>query len=217
MGMTECLPATRPEREFLSGMKTSSIRFARLSIGLSFYSFALVGLNSGANGVVVNVPPFRNGGFYAVADVGRVPTERCFRPTSRMNFADAVSRSSLHPHSQECHRSSSVFLRIVPQFGQVCDVLDGSTKRTVRPALAALTLVIFMNMPHPASRILLFSPAFALAPFGRYFPVASSCLGCGALTRWAIGRSSKTITWKRLTSLRDCLCRKSRRWLRILR
>ncbi|HEY7415925.1 MAG TPA: MFS transporter [Ktedonobacteraceae bacterium] len=34
-------------------MKTSSIRYARLSIGLSFYSFALVGLNSGTNGVIL--------------------------------------------------------------------------------------------------------------------------------------------------------------------
>ncbi len=64
MGMTECLPAPRPEREFLSGMKTSSIRFARLSIGLSFYSFALVGLNSGANGVVLK----SLGSYYHVGD-----------------------------------------------------------------------------------------------------------------------------------------------------
>jgi fucose permease len=34
-------------------MKASSTRFARLSIGLSFYSFALVGLGSGANGVIL--------------------------------------------------------------------------------------------------------------------------------------------------------------------
>jgi fucose permease len=34
-------------------MKDSSTRFARLSIGLSFYSFALVGLNAGAGGVIL--------------------------------------------------------------------------------------------------------------------------------------------------------------------
>lgn len=34
-------------------MKASSTRFVRLSIGLSFYSFALVGLGSGTNGVVL--------------------------------------------------------------------------------------------------------------------------------------------------------------------
>ena len=34
-------------------MKASPTRFARLSIGLSFYSFALVGLNSGTNGVIL--------------------------------------------------------------------------------------------------------------------------------------------------------------------
>ena len=34
-------------------VKDSPVRFARLSIGLSFYSFALVGLNSGVGGVVL--------------------------------------------------------------------------------------------------------------------------------------------------------------------
>src|SRR5258708_38808405 len=87
-----------------------------------------------------------------------------------MTFADAVSRSSSHPHGQECHRSSSVFLRMVPQLGQICDVLDGSTKMMVRPAHAALTLTISVNVLHPASRIDLFSPAFALAPLGKYDP-----------------------------------------------
>ncbi len=108
----------------------------------------------------------------------RVPTESCLRPRSKMTFADAVSRSSSHPHSQECHRSSNVFLRTVPQWGQVCDVLDGSTKTTLRPAHAALTLTIAVNVLHPASKIDLFNPALALAPLGRYFPF-SSCLPCG--------------------------------------
>src|SRR5579885_983971 len=133
------------------------------------------------------------GGFYAVARVGRVPTERALRPRSKMTFADAVSRSSSHPHSQECHRSSNVFLRTIPQLGQICDVLDGSTNTTVRPAHAALTLTICVKVPHPASRMLLFNPAFALAPLGRYLPVSSSCLGAGAFVRFLTCKSSKTM------------------------
>src|SRR5256714_15375436 len=110
-----------------------------------------------------------------------------------MTFADAVSRSSSHPHSQECHRSSNVFLRMVPQLGQICDVLDGSTKMTVRPAHAALTLTIAVNVLHPASRMDLFNPAFALAPFGRYFPF-SSCFAAGAFVRFLTRKSSNTKT-----------------------
>src|SRR5205814_9330119 len=97
------------------------------------------------------------GGFYAVADVGRDPTKRCFRPKSRMTCADAVSRSSSHPHSQECHRSSSVFLRTVPQLGQIWDVLEGLTLRRVRPAHAALYVHSSTKLDHPASLILLFT------------------------------------------------------------
>ena len=58
----------------------------------------------------------------------------------------AASRSGSHPHAQACHRSSNVFLRMVPQLGQIWDVLDGSTKITVRPAHAALTLTISVNV-----------------------------------------------------------------------
>jgi hypothetical protein len=111
-----------------------------------------------------------------------------------MIFADAVSRSSSHPHSQECHRSSSVFLRMLPQLGQVCDVLDGLTKMTVRPAHAALALTIRVKVLHPASRIDLFNPAFVLAPLGRYWPVSSSCFGFGCFVRFAVCRSSNTMT-----------------------
>lgn len=111
-----------------------------------------------------------------------------------MTFADAVSRSSSHPQAQECHRSSNVFLRSVPQLGQICDVLDGFTKTTVRPAHAALTLTISVNVAHPASKIDLFNPAFALAPLGEYAPVASSCLGFGRFVRLAVCKSSKTMT-----------------------
>ena len=110
-----------------------------------------------------------------------------------MTFADAVSRSSSHPHAQECHRSSNVFLRMVPQLGHICDVLYGFTQMTVRPAHAALTLTISVNVFHPASKIDLFNPAFALAPFGRYFPF-SSCFGAGAFVRFLTRKSSNTMT-----------------------
>src|SRR5258708_14488631 len=99
-----------------------------------------------------------------------------------MTFAEAVSRSSSHPHAQECQRSSKVFLRIVPQLGQVCDVFDGFTKTTVRPAFAALTTTICVNVLHPASKIDLFKPALAAAPFGRQVPFPS-CLGLGVAVR----------------------------------
>src|SRR5581483_10740975 len=111
-----------------------------------------------------------------------------------MTFADAVSRSSSHPHSQECHRSSNVFLRMVPQLGQICDVLDGFTKITVRPAHAALTLTIPVNVLHPASRILLFNPAFEARPLGRNLLVSSSCLGAGARVKFLTCKSSNTMT-----------------------
>jgi hypothetical protein len=107
------------------------------------------------------------GGFYAVADVERVPPESAWCPRSKMTFAEAVSRSSSHPHTQECQRSSKVFLRIVPQLGQVCDVFEGFTKTTIRPALAALTTTICVNALHPASKIDEFKPAFAAAPLSR--------------------------------------------------
>ncbi len=96
-----------------------------------------------------------------------------------MTCAAAVSRSSLHPQGQECHRSSNVFLQSVPQLGQICDVPFGSTNMIVRPAHAALTLTICVKVLHPASRILLLSPALAAAPLERYLP-CSSCLGTGA-------------------------------------
>lgn len=45
-------------------MKDPSIRFVRLPIGLSFYSFALVGLNSGAGGIILK----SLGTYYHVGD-----------------------------------------------------------------------------------------------------------------------------------------------------
>ena len=75
----------------------------------------------------------------------------------------------------------------------ICEVLNGSTKITVRPAHAALTLTISVNVLHPASKIDLFNPAFALAPLGKYCPF-SSCFGAGALVRFFTCKSSKAMT-----------------------
>jgi hypothetical protein len=51
--------------------------------------------------------------------------------------------------------------------------MNGFTKMTVRPAHAALTLTISVNVLHPASKILLLSPAFAAAPNLRKNPKKS--------------------------------------------
>ena len=58
----------------------------------------------------------------------------------------------------------------------ICEVLKGSTRITERPAHAALTLTISVKAPHPASKIDLFNPAFALAPLGKYCPFSSCTL-----------------------------------------
>src|SRR5437899_1274901 len=65
-------------------------------------------------GLAVNVPRSETGSFYAVARVGRVPTESCWYPASRIFFAALVSLSSSQPHVQLCHRSSRVFLTTAP-------------------------------------------------------------------------------------------------------
>jgi hypothetical protein len=77
---------------------------------------------------------FRYGGFklfyhIEARTVGRVPTENCLCPRSRMTFTEAVSRPSSHPHSQLCHRSERSFLRTFPQLGQIWLVLCGETLR----------------------------------------------------------------------------------------
>src|SRR5437870_2188395 len=61
----------------------------------------------------------------------------------------------------------------------------------LRPAHAALTLHSCLKAPQPASKILFVKPLFALAPFGRYCPVFSSCLGLACFVRFPIGLSSK--------------------------
>jgi len=65
-------------------------------------------------GVIMTYPHTECEGFYAVADVGRVPPTSCFLPKFRMLIAAFVSLSNSAPHSQECHRSPSVFLTTAP-------------------------------------------------------------------------------------------------------
>src|SRR5207237_4298949 len=124
---------------------------------------------------------------------GRVPPKTALCPSLRMLTAALVSLSSSVPQLQLCHRSDRSFFTSAPHPEQICDVLNGFTKMTVRPAHAALTLTISVNVLHPASRIDLFNPAFALAPLGKYCPF-SSCFGAGALVRFFTCKSSKAMT-----------------------
>src|SRR6266852_5669983 len=110
-----------------------------------------------------------------------------------MSFAELVSLSSSVPHEQLCHRSDRSFLTTAPHPEHRCDVINGLTKMTVRPAHAALTLTISVKVAHPASKILLFSPAFAAAPLGRYCPVSSSCFAFGRFVRFFVCKSSNTM------------------------
>src|ERR1700716_812861 len=79
--------------------------------------------------------------------------------------------------------------------GQVREVLGGSTGIRLRPALSALCARMPRNTPQPASWMLLFSPAFAAAPFGRNAPaLPGSGLGFGARTMFAMLNRSCAIT-----------------------
>src|SRR5450759_5750846 len=88
------------------------------------------------------------------------------RPIRKMAMAELWSRSSSVPHEQECHRSSSVFGLMAPQPLQIWLVYLGETSSTREPASSALFSQCCTNCAHPASRILLFRPAFAAAPLG---------------------------------------------------
>jgi hypothetical protein len=68
-----------------------------------------------------------------------------------MSFAELVSLSSSVPQLQLCHRSDRSFLTTAPHPEQSCDVMNGFTKTTVRPAHAALMLTISVKVAHPAS------------------------------------------------------------------
>jgi HSP20 family protein len=65
----------------------------------------------------VKYPMRKRRGFYAVAGVGSFRAS-VFFPSARMLTAALTSRSISAPHSQECQRSSSVFLRTAPQLEQ---------------------------------------------------------------------------------------------------
>src|SRR6266536_2049278 len=106
-------------------------------------------------------------------------------PGRRMFFAALWSRSREQPQEHSCHRSSKSFWTIAPQPLHVWLVYLGETNSTREPAHAALLSTICWNLPQPASKMDLFRPALALAPLGRYCPVASSCLGLGRLLMWA--------------------------------
>lgn len=106
----------------------------------------------------------------------------------------------------------------LPQRWQPTLVPAGFTSTTRRPASAALPVRMVVNWAHPASRMLLFSPAFAAARFGRKAPAfPRSGLGTGRLVIPAGCRSSSAITSHSLTSARAVLWWKSRRRLRALR
>ncbi|SRR6266487_2882652 len=145
----------------------------------------------------------------ASGDVPSLRTMRSFyrglpcwlRPSRKMLMAALVSLSRTAPQcTHVCVRSDKSLCGPSSRHcEQICDVLYGFTKMTVRPALAALTTHICVNMPHPASCMLLFNPAFALAPFGTYFP-SSSCFGFGRFVRLAVRRSSKAMIWYWLTN-----------------
>src|SRR5450631_2472607 len=103
------------------------------------------------------------------------------------------SRSNSHPHSgHECHRTVRSLGTSEPQSLQACVVLRGDTLTTVQPASSALLAHSRVKVPQAASRILLFRPPFAAAPFGKNFFVSSSCLGLGVALMFLISRSSNT-------------------------
>src|SRR5215471_20264237 len=111
------------------------------------------------------------------------------------------SRSRSQPQcGQECHRTRKSFFTIHPHDEQTWEVLWGATLTTVEPASSALLLQRATNALHPASRMLLFKPPFAAAPFGTYFPF-SSCLGLGRLVMLETFKSSNTRTAFSVTSL----------------
>jgi len=90
-------------------------------------------------------------GCYTVTDVERVPPESALWPNFRMVSAALVSLSNSVPPLQEYQRSDRLFLTSAPHPEHICDVLNGFTKTTTRPARAALALTISVNVAHPTS------------------------------------------------------------------
>src|ERR1700704_506048 len=136
----------------------------------------------------------------------------------------APTRSAWSVYPQRTHWNFSCVGRFssatCPQGlrGQVREVLRGFTGISLRPALSALCARMPRNTPQPASWMLLFTPAFAPAPFGRNAPaLPGSGLGCGARTMFAMLNRSCAITSYSLTIARAVLCAWSCRWRRTLR
>src|SRR2546425_9743695 len=130
---------------------------------------------------------------------------RACSPSRRMFSAALWSRSREQPQEHSCQRSSTVFETSAPQPLHIWLVYFGETNRTREPAHAALLSTICWNILQPASKMDLFRPALALAPLGRYCPVASSCLGFGRLLMLAGCSFSNTMVWYCVTSLRAAL------------
>src|SRR3977135_4104683 len=118
-----------------------------------------------------------------------------------MAMFSAATRSAWSVYPQRTHWNFSCVGRFssatCPQGlrGQVREVLRGFTGIRLRPALSALCARMPRNTPQPASWMLLFSPAFAAAPFGRNAPaLPGSGLGFGARTMFAMLNRSCAIT-----------------------
>src|SRR4051794_21943509 len=96
-------------------------------------------------------------------------------PALLMLLAPTTSALAAYPHITR--RKPAWVVRFspdtCPHSGQVREVLRGSTAITSRPALSALLVRIARNTPQPASKMLLFSPAFAADPLGRNPPACS--------------------------------------------
>ena len=119
-----------------------------------------------------------------------------------MFFAALMSRSCRV--RQDGHVQCLVFkLRSASRYPHELQVFELGYQRSItisrRPYFAVLYSSWRRNSPQPTSRMALFSPAFAAAPLGRYFPGrAGSGFGLGRRVMFAAARSSTAITsWSR--------------------
>src|SRR6266702_752633 len=104
-----------------------------------------------------------------------------------MFLAAFSSRFSSQPQSgHECHRTVRSLGTSEPQPLQACVVWRGDTLTTMQPASSALLAHSRVKVPHAASKILLFRPPFAAAPFGTNVSVSSSFLGLGVALMFLI-------------------------------
>ena len=126
--------------------------------------------------------------------------------------------ASIGPHAGQITVSCRGRAHRARQRWQVKLVPAGLTSTTLRAASSAFPMRMQVNWCQAASRMLLFSPAFAAAWFGRYAPGFSvSGLSAGRLVIPATFSSSSAIMSHSLTSIRAVLWWKLRRRLRTLR